>query len=109
MALAIRQAYGAERFSRPLGAAALPGVDERHLDVVESARPRDEVEALEDKTDLPIADLGKPVVIELCDIGAVEQVTPAGRHIEAADDVHQRRLARSAGAHDRHKLALGDM
>ena len=41
----------------------------------------------------------------VADVAPVEQVAARGRAIEAAEDVHQRRLARARRAHDRDELA----
>ena len=45
---------------------------------------------------------------ELRDIDAVETVVAAGRPVEATEDRHQRRLARSRRAHDGDELAALD-
>ena len=64
-----------------------------------------QVEALEDEADLGVADDGALVAAELRDVGAVEDVRAGGRAVEAADDVHQRRLAGAGRSHDGHELA----
>ena len=40
---------------------------------------------------------------------ALEQVGPGGRHVEAADEVHQRRLARPRRPHDGDVLVAADV
>jgi hypothetical protein len=56
-----------------------------------------------------VADAGQLVVVHPADFLAVEEVgAPAGR-VEAANQVHQRRLARPRRAHDRHVFALLDL
>src|SRR5216683_304402 len=52
-------------FERAGTAVWRPRVDQWHLDVVQRGRTRDEVEALEDKTDLAVADGRKLVVVEM--------------------------------------------
>ncbi len=89
-----------------LAADALVG--ERHRDVVERARPRQQVVALEDEPDRPAPDPGEVVVVELLDRRPVEDVAAGGRPVEAADDVHQGRLARARRPDDRHELAVVD-
>src|SRR5579864_1363855 len=106
---AVGKAHRPKRLASPRRAAALTRVDERHLDVVERAGPRYQVEVLKDETDLAIADLGQLVVAELRDVGPVEHVAPGGRHVQASDDVHERRLAGPAGAHDGDELAPLDV
>ena len=83
-------------------------VEQRQLDVLGRPRPRQQVEALEDEADLGVADLGPLVAVEPRDVDAVEPVAARGRPVEAADDVHQRRLARAGRAHDGHELAARD-
>src|SRR5436190_1890166 len=80
----------------PLGGLHLrrPGVvEQQQLDVVERRRPRQQVEALEHEADLLVPDDGELVLGQLRHVLAVEEVLPAGRPIEAADDVHEGRLA----------------
>ena len=82
------------------------GVDERQLDVVQGAGARQQVEGLEDEADLAVADRRQLVVVHLRDDLAAEHVGALARRVEAADQVHQRRLARARGSHDGHVLAL---
>ncbi len=84
------------------------GVDQRQLDVLENVGARDQVEGLEDESDLPVADVGQRIVVETRDVDAVDEVAAGGRHVEAADEVHHRRLARSRRSHDRHVLVVRD-
>ena len=69
------------------------------------AGARQQIEALEHEADAPAADARQRRLIQLRDVDALEQVVAAGRAIEAAEDVHQRRLARTGGAHDGDELA----
>jgi hypothetical protein len=84
------------------------GVDQRQLDVLEHVGARDEVEGLEDEADLLVADVGQRVVVETRDVDAVDQVAARSRHVEAADEVHHRRLARPRRSHDRDVLVVRD-
>jgi hypothetical protein len=54
--------------------------------------------------------LRKPasVVVERGRVLAGEHEPPRGRAVEEADQVHERRLARSGRAHDGDELGLGD-
>jgi hypothetical protein len=88
--------------------AADAGVDERQLHVLQSGRAGDEVVALEDEPDPAVADHRQLVVLEIANVDAVQQVAAPGRDIEAAEDVHQGRLAAAGGAHDRDEVALAD-
>ena len=85
------------------------GVDQRQLDVVERGRARQQVEGLEDEPDLLVPDAGQVVVVHRRDFLAVEQVAALRRRVEAADQVHQRGLARPRRPHDRDVLAPLDV
>ena len=71
-------------------------------------RARQEVVRLEDEADGPAADLRQLVVGELLHRVALQAVDPGGRAVQAAQDVHQRRLARAGRADDGQELAVGD-
>ena len=47
--------------------------------------------------------------LELADVHAADLHRPAGRRIEPADQVEQRRLARPGRAHQRQEVALRDV
>ena len=82
--------------------AALFGVDarvhEREFDVAPRRQVGEQVELLEHEPDEEVADVGELVLVEGLDVVAGEPERPAGRHVEAAEDVHQRRLARARRA-----------
>ena len=101
---------GAKRAFGPLPAlrASQPGIRERELHVDERAGACDEVEALEDEADLAVAQVGEIVLVHFADIDAVDQIAPAGRDVQAAEDVHQRALAAAGAAHDRDEVARVD-
>src|SRR5436309_2643351 len=87
----------------------LPGLalarEDRQRHVVERAQLVEEVHELEAPRD-PRAD---PLVDRLAgDVGVAEQDLAAVRREEAADEVHQRRLARAVGADEGQHLALVD-
>src|SRR4029079_6203724 len=84
------------------------GVDQRQLHVVQRGRARKQVEGLKDEPDLLIADAGQLVVVLLAHLLAVQQVAALARRVQAADQVHQRGLARARGPHDRDVLAAFD-
>src|SRR2546425_578996 len=60
-------------------------------------------------TDVRVPDRGELVVRELSDVLPGEDVLAGVGDVEAADDVHERRLARARRAHDRDELALVDV
>src|SRR6266566_4744274 len=80
-------------------------VQHRQFDVLERRSPGEQIEALKNKTNLLVPNVGQFVAVELGDVGAVEPVATLGGPIQAADDVHQSGFARTAGAHDGDKLA----
>ena len=87
----------------------LPGVGQGHHDVLQRGHARQQVEALEDEADDPVAQPGPLLGAELGDLLAVEPVLARGGVVQAAQDVHQRALAGATGAHERHQLAPGDV
>ena len=94
--------------ARPALGAAHARVDQRQLDVPQHRRAGDQVEALEDQADLPVPDVRQLIVVEIADVDPVEQVPAVRRRVEAADQVHQRRLAAARAAHDRQVVAAVD-
>jgi hypothetical protein len=108
MVLAAGEADPREGFARAAGALggaqAQVAVEHRQLDVLDGPGARQQVEALEDEADLRVADLGPLVAVETRDVDAVQPVGARGRPVEAAQDVHERRLAGARGAHDGDQL-----
>src|SRR2546425_10957429 len=99
---AVLQPDGPKRLQRApatvggLRAAALR-VEQRQFHVLEGCRPRQEVEALKNESNLLVADRGQLIVRQTGDVAAVQLIGAGGRTIEAAEDMHQGRLARSRG------------
>src|SRR6478672_1498968 len=91
----------------PLGwrDAATVGIDERQFDVFESGRPGQQVETLKDEPHLLVSNQRQLVVRQLRDVTSVQQVMAGGRAIQAADDVHERRLARTGWSDHRDEFA----
>src|SRR3982074_1618666 len=81
-------------------------VDQRHLDVVNRARARNQVVGLEHEADLSIPNPGELVVGQCRPVVAIEDVASRRWLVEAADQVHQGALARTRGPHDGDELAL---
>src|SRR5690606_30088245 len=69
---------------------------------------RQEIEGLEHESDLPIAHGGELVLVQILHRAPRQAILPRGGRVEAADQVHERRLARSGRSHDRHVLVVGD-
>jgi len=83
-------------------------VDERQFHVLLGRRPGEEVEGLEDEADLAVPDGGEFVAGEGRDVTAFDEVGARGRPVEAADDVHEGRLAGAGRAHDAEELTRAD-
>src|SRR5690606_22281230 len=88
---------------------AVPAIEHRQLDILERGRAGEEIETLEDEAELLVAQVRELVAVELVDIDAVQQVGAAGRAVEAAEHVHQRRLAGAARTHEGDEFALVDV
>ena len=110
IALAIAEAEKLQRRARPFdahGAALRPrgGVVERQADILEGAGAGQEVEALEYEAEAFAADAGEVRLAQRRDIDALQEVMAAGRLVEAAENIHERRFARARRAHDGDELA----
>src|SRR5439155_146557 len=74
----------------------------------ERGRPGQQVELLEDEPDSAVSDPSELVRREAPDTLAVQHIFPAGRGVEAAQEVHEGGLARARGTHDCDELAALD-
>ena len=63
---------------------------------------------MEHEADVPVADVGEAVLVEVRNVLAGEDQLARARNVETADDVHQRRLARPGWADDGDELAVLD-
>ena len=106
----LAQANLIERGQRALATAAPggPAVDLGEHHVLHHAAMREQVEGLEDEADATAAQAGARAVAHSGDVCALEEVAALGLHVEAADDVEQRRLAGARGPDDRKPLASLD-
>src|SRR5215467_6873952 len=86
-----------------------PRVERRQLRVFERSGARQQVETLKDETDLAIADSRQLLLIQIGDVGAFEPIVARSRFIQASQDVHERRFAAAAGAHDGDELSSPDL
>ncbi len=84
-------------------------INQRQLHIVQSRCARQEVEGLEDKSNLFVPDAGQFVVVQLADLLTIQPVLAAAGRIQAPDQVHQRGLARSRRPHDRDVLVAADL
>ncbi len=84
------------------------GVDQRELHVLPRRHGGEEVELLEDEADAAVAHLGQRGLAHVAHVLAGQVVAARGRDVEAAQDVHQRRLARARWSDDGDVLAFVD-
>ena len=68
-------------------------IGQRQLDVFENGEVADEIEALEDETDLAIANARAFRKREVRDFAALERVAAVRRRVEQAEDREQRRFS----------------
>ena len=80
----------------PLGVH--PGQDKRVFDVLECREHRDQIERLEDETDVLAAEVGEFVVGQAVDVGAGNRDLALVGPVQATQQVEQRRLAAARGA-----------
>ena len=99
-------AFSASR--RPLrrSAARDARVEQRQLDVLERGRARQQVEALEHEADLLVADM-RQLRVSSAATSRPSSRYALGRLIEAAEQVHERRLARARRPDEHDELARG--
>src|SRR6476659_8779327 len=84
------------------------GVEHRQLDVAQHRSARQEVVLLEDETDLLVPDACELGSRETVDPLAIELVRPRGRRVQAAQDGHQRGLARAGRPDQAQEFAAAD-
>ncbi len=85
------------------------GVEHRQLDVAHDGGLGQQVVLLEDEADLLVANRRQLGAGQPLDLRAVEREGAGGRAVEAAEDRHQRALARARGPDQGHELAAGDV
>ena len=90
-------------------ARSLAAIEQRQLDVLERTRPAEQVEALEDEPEVTASQQRAFVAREPLDVHAAELELPGRGHVEAAENVHHRRLARSRRSHDCDEVSRGDV
>jgi hypothetical protein len=84
-------------------------IAQRYLDVVVDIEIRNEIEGLEDESDLLVAQARALVVVEAAHIDAIELVFPAAELLEESRDGEKRGLAGARGAGNRDELTLLDL
>ena len=103
-----------DQFERLASAAELllarvSGVQQWQHNVLERGCTWEQIEALKDETDAPVAYIGQFVGRHSADSFAREPILAARRTIQAANEVHERGLTGTGRSHDSHKLAWIDL
>ena len=78
----------------------------RQGDVVQNGKVRDEIETLENEADFLFVECDHFFFLELADILAVHQYFTVELRIQAAQQVHQRRLAAAGFTDDRNQFTF---
>src|ERR671939_211554 len=82
-----------------------PAEVQRQADVLEARERRQQIEELEDESNLVAPHSRQLIVGETAERSAVDEDVAGSRAIEAADEIEERRLARAGGPDDRDHLA----
>ena len=86
----------------------LRAVKQRQLHIFARRGAGQQIETLKHKTDLAIANVGELIAIEARNVRVIQEILAGTRPVQATEDVHQRRFARAAGAHERDEFASFD-
>ena len=107
---AVTDVHALEHGGDTLFALASPHVEvfEWQLDVLEDVEFVDEVEALEDESDIALAETGAVALLEVAHFGVTEPVVAGGGVVEEAQDVEQGGLATARWTHNGDKFAVFD-
>src|SRR3990170_6035836 len=84
-------------------------IEEGEGDIVERARPRQQVEGLEHEANLLIAVERELIRAEAAQLAPLERKRPAGRRVERADKIHEGRFPGARGARHGEILAARDL
>ena len=79
-------------------------VHRRHFHILRRRQVRQQVITLKNKAKVLAAQRGQRIAVQRRHIGSRHAVGAAGRLIEAAENIHQRRFPRTRGPDDRHHL-----
>ena len=110
MLLAGSQAYRIDDplYSIPALCCRKTAVAEGHIDVVVDVQFGNQVKALENKSDLLVAQSRSLAVIEAGHVLAIQFIGSTGELFEKTGDIQERRLAGSGRARDRDEFAFID-
>ena len=107
MLRAVAKPHQIQRFAGSLLSLFLRdlGAKRGQLDIFLCGGPRKQVESLKDKTNLAIPDDSQFFLAELRHLNTLQQISSAGRLIQAAHNIHEGRLPTAARSHDRGELS----
>ena len=107
MVCAIREADHRKSFRRAFSAFPLVdfGVERGEFCIFERRGARQQIKALENKSNFLVPDKCKSFLIMPRNIRAFQEVSPSAGTIETTEHVHEGGLAAAACAHDGHKFA----
>ncbi len=107
VAQALAKAQPAQQLSRFLAPffQIKTGIDCRYLDILRRRQAGEQIVALEDEAEGLAPQGGKLIGVQRADILATHLIGSASRPVEAAENVHQGRLARPGLADNRDELA----
>jgi hypothetical protein len=91
--------------ARAITSAVVAVHHQRQSDILDRAERGQQIEALEDDPQSATAKQGSPPVAHRGQVFTVDDHRTVRGEIQPADQVQQRTLARTAGAHDGHELS----
>lgn len=97
-----------QRPARRRPGESLPRIHQRNADILERRGPIDEVECLEDETDMLIPNPREVLLVHAADELALEFQGSGSRPVQATEDVHQRALPTSGCTGDAHERSRID-
>src|SRR5438105_13958994 len=80
-------------------------IKQRQLHDFARRRARQQIEALKNKTEFVVANVGQLDAVERGNIGVIQDVATGSQPNETTNNVHERRYARTTRAHQRDELS----
>src|SRR6056297_172274 len=105
MLQSVAESDGVDYVVDPLLVTRFATEHHRQADVLLGGQRRDQVEGLEDETDLGAPELGDLLVVERGEVGVADERGTRRQRVEPGQAVQQRRLAGTRRSHDRAELA----
>src|SRR6266496_381178 len=80
-------------------------VNQGQFCVLSRGSAREEIKILQDEPDFAISNSGELIASQSGNISTIQEITTGAWSVETAQDVHQRRFAGTARAHERYEFA----